>query len=171
MVIQSTMSLNRVLNDYVGGSFDDLPVSSKRLLCHCTQTHDSLASSSADQALSSSLPVRGQWPETGSARSRIEPVRRRKSHSRYTAILTPYRIHKGFQNSGYMHMCLTLASCQWAWVTGSMDGVRIPFLYHKAATYQFVREKLQDAGTAQGGDTMLAISALALAEVSGGSKR
>jgi hypothetical protein len=46
-----------------------------------------------------------------------------------------------------------------------MDGVRIPFLYHKAATYQFVREQLQDTITAQSGDTMLAISALALAEV------
>ncbi|KAF4457449.1 hypothetical protein F53441_499 [Fusarium austroafricanum] len=55
-------------------------------------------------------------------------------------------------------------SCQWAWVTGSMDEVRIPFLYHKAATYQFAREQLQSPELAQSGDTMLAISALALTE-------
>jgi hypothetical protein len=65
-----------------------------------------------------------------------------------------------------MHVCLMLAACQWAWVTGSMDGVSIPFLSHKAATYQFARAQLQNAETAQSGDTMLAISALALAEVS-----
>jgi hypothetical protein len=46
-----------------------------------------------------------------------------------------------------------------------MDEVRIPFLYHKAATYQFAREQLQSPGLAQSGDTMLAISALALTEV------
>jgi hypothetical protein len=62
-------------------------------------------------------------------------------------------------------MCLMLSACQWAWVTGSMDEVRIPFLYHKAATYQFAREQLQSPELAQSGDTMLAISALALTEV------
>ncbi|KAJ4010487.1 hypothetical protein NW766_008358 [Fusarium irregulare] len=45
-----------------------------------------------------------------------------------------------------------------------MDEVRIPFLYHKAATYQFAREQLQSPELAQSGDTMLAISALALTE-------
>ncbi|KAF4999454.1 hypothetical protein FGRMN_2476 [Fusarium graminum] len=74
------------------------------------------------------------------------------------------RIQKSFENPGYMHMCLMLSACQWAWVTGSMDEVRIPFLYHKAATYQFAREQLQSPGLAQSGDTMLAISALALTE-------
>lgn len=64
-----------------------------------------------------------------------------------------------------MHMCLMLSACQYAWVRGSMDEVRIPFLYHKSATYQFAREHLLGSGTAQGGTTMLAISALALAEV------
>lgn len=65
-----------------------------------------------------------------------------------------------------MHMCLMLSACQWAWVSGSMDHVRIPFMYHKSATYQFAREQLRATETAQSGDTMLAISALALAEVS-----
>ena len=46
-----------------------------------------------------------------------------------------------------------------------MDEVRIPFLYHKSATYHFAREQLKTPKTAQNGDTMLAISALALAEV------
>jgi hypothetical protein len=46
-----------------------------------------------------------------------------------------------------------------------MDEVRIPFLYHKTATYQFAIQQLQKFETAQSGDTMLAISALALAEV------
>lgn len=64
-----------------------------------------------------------------------------------------------------MHMCLMLSACQWAWVTGSMDAVRIPFLYHKAATYQFAKEQLQNPLKAQNGDTMLAIAALALTEV------
>ena len=64
-----------------------------------------------------------------------------------------------------MHMCLMLSACQWAWVTGSMDAVKIPFLYHKAATYKFAREQIQDPKTAQSGDAMLAISALALTEV------
>ncbi|KAH6998788.1 hypothetical protein BKA56DRAFT_627019 [Ilyonectria sp. MPI-CAGE-AT-0026] len=73
-------------------------------------------------------------------------------------------IQKSFENPGYMHMCLMLSACQWAWVTGSMDEVRIPFLYHKAATYQFAREQLQSPEAAQSGDTMLAISALALTE-------
>ncbi|KAH7490459.1 hypothetical protein FOMA001_g2709 [Fusarium oxysporum f. sp. matthiolae] len=73
-------------------------------------------------------------------------------------------IQKSFENPGYMHMCLMLSACQWAWVTGSMDEVRIPFLYHKAATYQFAREQLQSPELAQSGDTMLAISALALTE-------
>lgn len=63
-----------------------------------------------------------------------------------------------------MHMCLMLSACQWAWVRGSMDDVRVPFLHHKAATYQFAREQLLDVETAQSGDTMLAISALALTE-------
>ncbi|KAH6897230.1 hypothetical protein B0T10DRAFT_180450 [Thelonectria olida] len=73
-------------------------------------------------------------------------------------------IQKAFENPGYMHMCLMLSATQWAWVTGSMDEVRIPFLYHKAATYQFAREQLQSPEMAQSGDTMLAISALALTE-------
>lgn len=49
-----------------------------------------------------------------------------------------------------------------------MDEVRVPFLYHKAATYQFAREQLlRGEAAAQSGGTMLAISALALAEVRG----
>lgn len=79
--------------------------------------------------------------------------------------LTACRIQRAFENPGYMHMCLMLSACQWAWVTGSMDTVRIPFLYHKASTYQFAREQLCKAETAQSGDTMLAIAALALTEV------
>lgn len=45
-----------------------------------------------------------------------------------------------------------------------MDDVRVPFMYHKSATYEFAREQLLSWETAQSGDTMLAISALALAE-------
>jgi hypothetical protein len=64
-----------------------------------------------------------------------------------------------------MHMCLMLSACQWAWVKGSMDEVRVSFLYHKAITYEFAREQLLNSSTAQTGEAMLAISALALAEV------
>lgn len=46
-----------------------------------------------------------------------------------------------------------------------MDTVRIPFMFHKTATYRFAREQLLRPETAQSGDTMLAISALALTEV------
>lgn len=63
-------------------------------------------------------------------------------------------------------MSLMLSACQWAWITGSMDQVRVSFLYHKAAMYQFAREQLQSPEFANNGDAMLTISALALAEVS-----
>jgi hypothetical protein len=59
-----------------------------------------------------------------------------------------------------------LSACQWAWVKGSMDEVRVPFLYHKSITYQFAREQLSNPDTALTGETMMAISTLALAEVS-----
>lgn len=51
-----------------------------------------------------------------------------------------------------------------------MDAVRVPFLYHKAATYEFAREQLQRPETAQNGNTMLAISALALTEASNNAR-
>ncbi|KAK7428540.1 hypothetical protein QQZ08_004978 [Neonectria magnoliae] len=127
VVAEPAPGLINALNDYVGGSFDALPESSKRLLRHFSQ-----------------YAVWGQ-----------RPVARELQSS---------AIQKSFENPGYMHMCLMLSACQWAWVTGSMDEVRIPFLYHKAATYQFARVQLQSPEAAQRGDTMLAISALALTE-------
>ncbi|CAH0049104.1 unnamed protein product [Clonostachys solani] len=73
-------------------------------------------------------------------------------------------ISKAFENPGYMHMCLVLAACQWAWVRGSLDEVTLPFLHHKSATYRFVREQLLSADTARTRETNLAISTLALTE-------
>jgi hypothetical protein len=64
-----------------------------------------------------------------------------------------------------MNVCLMLSACQWAWVTGSMDSVRVPFLHHKAATYGFVRQQLSYADPERNDKVVLAISALALSEV------
>ncbi|KFH49005.1 Sterol regulatory element-binding protein-like protein [Hapsidospora chrysogenum ATCC 11550] len=119
--------LKTPLSDFVGGSYEILPESSKRLLRHFSQ-----------------YAVWGERPVSRELESSV--------------------IHRAFENPGYMHMCLMLSACQWAWVHGSMDEVRVPFLYHKSATYQFAREQLLRPETAQSGDTMLAISALALAE-------
>jgi len=118
---------NRLLDSYVGGSYETLPEASKRLLRHFSK-----------------FAVWGEHPVSRELESSV--------------------IHKAFENEGYMHMCLMLSACQWAWVKGSMDEVRVPFLYHKSVTYQLARERLSNSDTAHTGETMLAISALALAE-------
>jgi hypothetical protein len=109
----------------------------------------------------------------GSFESLPEPSKRLLRHFSQFAVwgqqpvvrdLDSSLLHKAIERDEYMHMCLMLSACQWAWTTGSMDSVRVPFLYHKAATYQFAREQLLNHETAQSGGTMLAISALALAE-------
>ncbi|KAF4121159.1 Fungal Zn(2)-Cys(6) binuclear cluster domain [Geosmithia morbida] len=123
IVSARTLDMKSPLSDYVGGSYEALPDTSKRLLRH----------------------LWGQQPVNRELESSV--------------------IHKAFETPGYMHMCLMLSACQWAWVRGSMDDVRIPFMYHKSATYQFAREQLRASETAQSGATMLAISSLALAEV------
>lgn len=114
-----------------------------------------------------SRPICYEGPEASHATARVLSVS--KAATTYSSpVLTTLHnsIHKAFENPGYMHMCLMLSACQWGWVTGSMESVRIPFLHHKTATYQFAREQLQNPETAQNGDAMLAISALALTEVS-----
>jgi hypothetical protein len=58
-----------------------------------------------------------------------------------------------------------MAACQWAWVTGSMEAVKVPFLYHKAATYHFAKECLSDPQTAGDDNTLFLIASLAMVEV------
>jgi hypothetical protein len=58
-----------------------------------------------------------------------------------------------------------VAACQWAWVTGSLDHVKVPFLHHKAAAYEFVRRQVLDESQALTETTTFAIATLALAEV------
>ncbi|CVL09368.1 uncharacterized protein FMAN_15522 [Fusarium mangiferae] len=71
-------------------------------------------------------------------------------------------------NLGYMHICVMLSACAWAWSTGSMDEVRLPFLYHKTASYQFARQQILIPEATGRQNVVLAISALALVEAATG---
>ncbi|TDZ29885.1 hypothetical protein C8035_v003729 [Colletotrichum spinosum] len=59
---------------------------------------------------------------------------------------------------------LFVAACQWAWVTGSLEHVKVPFLYHKAAAYEFAQEQLADSETSVSDTAIFAIATLALTE-------
>ncbi|TEA10553.1 hypothetical protein C8034_v009358 [Colletotrichum sidae] len=59
---------------------------------------------------------------------------------------------------------LFVAACQWAWVTGSLEHVKVPFLYHKAAAYEFAKEQLADSETSVSDTAIFAIATLALTE-------
>ncbi|RNJ55641.1 hypothetical protein D7B24_008350 [Verticillium nonalfalfae] len=63
-----------------------------------------------------------------------------------------------------LHGSLVVAACQWAWVTGSLDHVMVPFLHHKAAAYEFARQQVLDPEQAFTETTVFAIATLALAE-------
>ncbi|KAK1674466.1 hypothetical protein BDP55DRAFT_694568 [Colletotrichum godetiae] len=55
-------------------------------------------------------------------------------------------------------------SCQWAWVTGSLEHVKIPFLYHKAAAYEFAKHQLSESEDNVSDTAIFAIASLALTE-------
>lgn len=74
-------------------------------------------------------------------------------------------MERALTHPGLLHGSLVVAACQWAWVTGSLDDVKIPFLHHKAAAYQFARQQILDPETAFTDTTVFAIAALALVEV------
>jgi hypothetical protein len=74
-------------------------------------------------------------------------------------------LHGVRESPGYLHIAVMLSACQWAWVTGSMESVRWAFLYHKTAMYQLAREQVEQQGASPDPSLLLAISALALAEV------
>ncbi|KAL2752613.1 hypothetical protein ACRALDRAFT_1058468 [Sodiomyces alcalophilus JCM 7366] len=73
-------------------------------------------------------------------------------------------LHQSFTHPGLLHGSLVVAACQWAWVTGSLEYVKVPFLHHKAAAYQFARQQINDPETAFTDTTVFAIAALALVE-------
>lgn len=66
---------------------------------------------------------------------------------------------------GLLHGCLVVAACQWAWVTGSLEHVKVPFLYHKAAAYEFAKQQLSESVETVSDTTVFAIATLALTEV------
>ncbi|GJC95664.1 C6 transcription factor [Colletotrichum higginsianum] len=63
-----------------------------------------------------------------------------------------------------LHGCLVVAACQWAWVTGSLEHVKVPFLYHKAAAYEFAKQQLSESVETVSDTTVFAIATLALTE-------
>ncbi|KAF9877335.1 hypothetical protein CkaCkLH20_05035 [Colletotrichum karsti] len=65
---------------------------------------------------------------------------------------------------GLLHGCLVVAACQWAWVTGSLEHVKVPFLYHKAAAYEFAKKQLSEAENPVSDTAVFAIATLALTE-------
>ncbi|KAK2011119.1 hypothetical protein LZ32DRAFT_629757 [Colletotrichum eremochloae] len=66
---------------------------------------------------------------------------------------------------GLLHGCLVVAACQWAWVTGSLEHVKVPFLYHKTAAYEFAKQQLSESAESVSDTTVFAIATLALTEV------
>ncbi|GKT73510.1 hypothetical protein ColTof4_05933 [Colletotrichum tofieldiae] len=66
---------------------------------------------------------------------------------------------------GLLHGCLVVAACQWAWVTGSLEHVKVPFLYHKAAAYEFAKQQLSESVETVSDTAVFAIATLALTEV------
>ncbi|KAH6687467.1 hypothetical protein F5X68DRAFT_275937 [Plectosphaerella plurivora] len=73
-------------------------------------------------------------------------------------------VRKTSSHPGLLHGSLVVAACQWAWVTGSLDHVKVPFLHHKAAAYEFVRQQVLDETQVLSETTTFAIATLALAE-------
>ncbi|CRK13701.1 hypothetical protein BN1723_001961 [Verticillium longisporum] len=73
-------------------------------------------------------------------------------------------VQRTFLHPGLLHGSLVVAACQWAWVTGSLDHVMVPFLHHKAAAYEFARQQVLDPEQAFTETTVFAIATLALAE-------
>ncbi|KAL0931016.1 C6 transcription factor [Colletotrichum truncatum] len=73
-------------------------------------------------------------------------------------------LQRTFMHPGLLHGCLVVAACQWAWVTGSLEQVKVPFLYHKAAAYEFAKKQLSESENGVTDTAVFAIASLALTE-------
>ncbi|KAK1731399.1 uncharacterized protein BDZ83DRAFT_565115 [Colletotrichum acutatum] len=73
-------------------------------------------------------------------------------------------VQRTLLHPGLLHGCLVVAACQWAWVTGSLEHVKVPFLYHKAAAYEFAKHQLSESEETVSDTAIFAIASLALTE-------
>ncbi|KAF6809978.1 C6 transcription factor [Colletotrichum sojae] len=73
-------------------------------------------------------------------------------------------LQRTVMHPGLLHGCLVVAACQWAWVTGSLEHVKVPFLYHKAAAYEFAKKQLSESENDVSNTAVFAIATLALTE-------
>ncbi|OHE96046.1 hypothetical protein CORC01_08583 [Colletotrichum orchidophilum] len=73
-------------------------------------------------------------------------------------------VQRTLLHPGLLHGCLVVAACQWAWVTGSLEHVKVPFLYHKAAAYEFAKHQLSESDDTVSDTAIFAIASLALTE-------
>lgn len=80
-------------------------------------------------------------------------------------MLTSTSVQRTLLHPGLLHGCLVVAACQWAWVTGSLEHVKVPFLYHKAAAYEFAKKQLSESENDVSDTAVFAIATLALTEV------
>ncbi|KAK7436130.1 hypothetical protein Landi51_12664 [Colletotrichum acutatum] len=100
------------------------------------------------------------------------PVERGQNLCRYGFVIypsTPSRltfesVQRTLLHPGLLHGCLVVAACQWAWVTGSLEHVKVPFLYHKAAAYEFAKHQLSESEETVSDTAIFAIASLALTE-------
>ncbi|OLN81479.1 hypothetical protein CCHL11_09054 [Colletotrichum chlorophyti] len=82
----------------------------------------------------------------------------------YLIRLTQESVQRTLLHPGLLHGCLVVAACQWAWVTGSLEHVKVPFLYHKTAAYEFAKQQLSESGNDVSDTAIFAIATLALTE-------
>ncbi|KAK0372931.1 hypothetical protein CLIM01_09723 [Colletotrichum limetticola] len=73
-------------------------------------------------------------------------------------------VQRTLLHPGLLHGCLVVAACQWAWVTGSLEHVKVPFLYHKTAAYEFAKQQLSESEETVSDTAIFAIASLALTE-------
>ncbi|KAK1999940.1 hypothetical protein LX36DRAFT_573225 [Colletotrichum falcatum] len=89
------------------------------------------------------------------------------SHQPFTGFSSDYQMPSMSQwlwHQCLLHGCLVVAACQWAWVTGSLEHVKVPFLYHKTAAYEFAKQQLFESAESVSDTTVFAIATLALTE-------
>ncbi|KAI0013880.1 hypothetical protein F4779DRAFT_624996 [Xylariaceae sp. FL0662B] len=73
-------------------------------------------------------------------------------------------VHKALTHPGFLHAALLMTTLHWAWSTGDVEQLRVPYLYRKLQAIRFVTEQLQNPDTARNDGTIAAISTLALVE-------
>lgn len=74
-------------------------------------------------------------------------------------------VHKALLHPGFLHGGLPLTALQWAWTTGDLETIRVPYLYHKPEAIRYVNEALEHPEGALTEGTIAAVSSLALADV------